>query len=79
MKMSDVFEFDRDVDPDDMDELNLDQAFAAAHAINCHDELVEALSKAFVVMTALQEERGLKPTEYLVGHEIKAALAKAKG
>ncbi len=51
---------------------------AAAHAINCHDEMVGALKSAFTVMVALQKEQGLKPTEYAVAHEIKAVLAKVE-
>ena len=67
MKMADVFP--KPVDRLDMGDMRSFERLAAAHAINCHDDLVEVLENAVGILDA-----------YGLGFErATEVLAKAKG
>ncbi len=70
MKMSDVFQ--KRVDWLDMNCLDEEKCEHVAHAVNCHDEMVEALEEA---------QKRLRGAGMLGGPDdaVTAALAKAKG
>ncbi len=53
---------------------------AAAHAINCHDELVEALEATKLMILSMKKEHGGLITEDIrVQRKVDKALAKARG
>jgi len=85
MKMSDVFEMNRDIDIDDFELFNLDEMAAAAHAINSHDKLeadkvalVEALELAESAINIYAIDLGI-PDDTVGRNKIREALKQAKG
>lgn len=83
MKMSEVFCIE--IEPDDlmMQWQGEEEREAVAHAINCHDELVEALEgiKEDLLRRASIDTQGIKIVEcsHSAWDGVKAALAKARG
>jgi hypothetical protein len=78
MKMSDMFPGTLPIDRTDVEMFGREAREAAAHAVNCHDDLVEALERIADLTPRAANAGGADDLHHSVKAIARAALAKAE-